>query len=93
MLNFFFSLLHFIKLYTLKCLALVGIKVVSERTYTDTYLEHHDYCARLQHYMCYQNCDYCLPLGGALIGRVLCVLFIKLNIIKVGPFTIPVTMV
>ena len=51
MLNFFFSLLHFIKLYTLKCLALVGIKVVSERTYTDTYLEHHDYCARLQHYV------------------------------------------
>ena len=51
MLNIFFSLVHFIKLYTLKCLALVGIKVVSETTYTDTYLEHHDYCARLQHYV------------------------------------------
>ena len=48
---FFFSLVHFIKLYTLECLALVGIKVVSERTYTDTYLEHHDYCARLRHYV------------------------------------------
>ena len=51
MLNFFFSLVHFIKLYTLKCLAHVGIKVVSKRTYTDTHLEHHDYCARLQHYV------------------------------------------
>ena len=47
----FFSLVHFIKLYTLKCLAHVGIKVVSKRTYTDTHLEHHDYCARLQHYV------------------------------------------
>lgn len=92
MLNFFFSLLHFIKLYTLKCLALVGIKVVSEATYTDTYLETMIIVLGYS-IMCYQNCDYCLPFGGALIGRVLCVLFIKLNIIKVGPFTIPVTMV
>ena len=51
MLKIFFPLVHFIKLYTLKCLALAGIKVVSERTYTDTYLEYHDYCARLQHYV------------------------------------------
>jgi len=50
MLNIFF-LVHFIKLYTLNCLALGGIKIVSVRTYTDTYLEHHDYCARLQHYV------------------------------------------
>ena len=50
MLNIFF-VVHFVKLYTLKCLALAGIKVVSERTYMDTYLEHHDYCARLQHYV------------------------------------------
>ena len=47
--NFF--LVHFIKLYTLNCVALAGIKVVSERTYMDTYLEHHDYCARLQQYV------------------------------------------
>lgn len=48
--NIFF-LVHFTKLYTLNCLALAGIKVVSERTFMDTYLEHYDYCARLQHYV------------------------------------------